>query len=308
MSASNIDIRQLRYFVAVVRNGSFRAAAQAVHISQPPLTRQIQQLEEAIGVELLIRRSRGVETTPAGAAFFVDAQNILDLIDRAAQRAKLTGEGQMGRLDVGVFGSAVLDTVPKIIKDFRELYPKVEVVLHNMDRESQIEALRERRIAVGLNRFFEDEPGLTWEPLHNEAMMVAVPAAHPLADKAAIRFSDIANEPFIFYPRVEKPGGFTAFTIRMLNERGIQPNVVQNVDNAITAIAMVSSGLGICFVVEGAQNLRLPGVRYLTFEEEQKVRFDLCMIWREDDDTPLTEAFLQVARDCDKTTLPAEIR
>lgn len=306
MSASSIDIRQLRYFVAVVRHGSFRAAAQAVHISQPPLTRQIQQLEQAVGAELLIRRSRGVEPTAAGAAFFKDAENILDLLDRAADRARLTGEGQMGRLDVGVFGSAVLDTVPKIMKAFRDLYPKVEVVLHDMDRESQLEALRDSRISVGLNRFFEPEPGLVWERLHTEEMLIALPSAHPLARQSSIRFADLEGEPLIFYPRVSQPSGFTYFLMRMFQQHGVKPHVVQDVDNAVTAIALTSSGLGICFVVEGAQNLQLPGVTYRRFEPEEKISFDLSMIWREDDDTPLVKAFLEVARACDKTmSLPS---
>ncbi|MBT0670107.1 LysR family transcriptional regulator [Novosphingobium profundi] len=302
MNISSIDIRQLRYFVAVVRHGSFRSAAQAIHISQPPLTRQIQQLEHAIGTELLIRRNRGVEPTTAGAAFFRDAENILETLERAAHRAKLTGEGQMGRLDVGIFGSAVLDTVPRIIKAFREIYPKVEIILHDMDRETQLEALRDGRIAVGLNRFFEREPGLEWETLHSEEMMLAVPSAHPLAAKSAICFPDLDGEPVIFYPRVQRPSGFTRYLMRLFHEREMVPNVVQSVDNAVTAVALASSGLGLCFVVEGAQNLQLPGVVYRRFKPEEKLSSDLSIIWRSDDDSPLVEAFLDVARKCDMRT------
>lgn len=306
VNIASIDIRQLRYFVAVVRHGSLRAAAQAVHISQPPLTRQIQQLEDAIGTPLLVRRNRGVEPTAAGLAFFRDAETMLELLERAAHRARLTGDGQMGRLDVGVFGSAVLDTVPRIMKAFRDLYPRVEVVLHDMDRETQLEALRDGRISVGLNRFFDREPGLRWETLHTEEMLLALPSGHPLAAHERIRIRDLADEPLIFYPRVKRPSGFSFFLQRILQGHGVTPQVVQDVDNAVTAVALVSSGLGICFVVEGARNLRLPGVTYRRFETDETIRFDLSMIWREGDQTPLVNAFLDVARGCDKRA-PAQV-
>lgn len=298
--AAMIGIRQLRYYVAVVRHGSFRAAAQAVHISQPPLTRQIQQLEETVGTPLLIRRNRGIETTPAGATFYNDAAHILGLLDRAAERARRTGQGQLGRLDVGVFGSAVLNTVPRIVKAFRELYPDVDVVLHNMDREAQLRALRDRRIDVGLNRFFDTEPGLAWESLHSENLFAAVPSAHPLASRDVLRFTDLAQEPVIFYPRVPRPTGFTYELLRLFHESGITPYVVQDVDDVVTAVALVSSGLGLCFVVEAGKTLQLPGVTYVPFDPGENVRFDLAIIWREHEESPLVAAFLDVARHCEK--------
>ncbi|RRB97023.1 LysR family transcriptional regulator, partial [Escherichia coli] len=125
-----------------------------------------------------------------------------------AVKARLAGAGELGRLDVGAFGSAVLNAVPRIIISFREHYPQVEVVLHNMDREHQIKALRERRIIVGFNRFFRNEPDLTWETLVSETMLVAVPSNHHLARNSALSIEDLADEPLVFYPRVEKPQGF----------------------------------------------------------------------------------------------------
>lgn len=107
MSISGLELRHLRYFVAVVEHGSFRGAALRLHVSQPPLTRQIQQLEELLGVTLLQRKPRGIEPTDAGLVFFDEARNILTLAEQAASRALLAGQGQIGRLDVGVFGSAV---------------------------------------------------------------------------------------------------------------------------------------------------------------------------------------------------------
>ncbi|MAY20050.1 MAG: LysR family transcriptional regulator [Erythrobacteraceae bacterium] len=302
-AAQQVGIRQLRYFVAVMQHGSFRAAADAVHISQPPLTRQVQQLEEVIGVRLLERGARGVTATPAGQAFFEDATNILQLIDSAATRARRTGMGQLGRLDVGVFGSTVLNTIPRIMKAFRELYPEVEVVLHNMDRETQVRALRDRRIAIGINRFFDDEPGLHCEALYSERLFAVFPANHRLAERHTMRFRDLANEPLIMYPRVSRPTGFTYELMKIFHDRGINPNIVQQVDGVVTAVALVSSGIGTSFAVDSARTLQLPGIRYVPFDPTENVRFELSIIWREEDDSALTRSFLQVARDCDKGIL-----
>jgi len=296
MISSSIDLRHLRYFVAVVRERSFRGAAGVVHVSQPPLTRQVQQLEEALGVRLLDRTSRGVEPTAAGQIFFTEAVNILNLLDQAAAHTRLAGAGQLGRLDVGVFGSAILDAVPRIIVAFRELYPGVEVILHNMDRAHQVQALRDRRITVGFNRFFKEETDLTWETLLTETMLVAVPSSHVLAQRSELGIKDIADQPLVFYPRVERPQGFTNYLMRMFHQNNITPNVVQDVDDVVTAVSLVSSGLGLCLVVESARNLQLPGVSYIPLRKADAVQFDLCMIWRSDDTSPLLEEFLKVAR------------
>lgn len=177
MNLSTLELRHLRYFVAVVEQRSFRAAALHLHVSQPPLTRQVQQLEEALGVTLLLRKPRGVETTVAGRVFFEEARNVLALIAQGARRAQLAGQGQLGQLDVGVFGSAMFGAIPQVIQAFRQQHPKVDMVLHNLDRAGQIRALRERRLTVGFNRFFDVEPDLHWEVVHPERLNIALPAA-----------------------------------------------------------------------------------------------------------------------------------
>src|SRR3546814_20142174 len=115
MFANRIDIRHLRYFVETVRHGSIRGASQELHLSQPPLTRQIQYLEEVLGVSLLVRKRHGVEPTAAGQALYTEAVNILTLVEQACATTQLIGQGALGRLDVGVFGSAVRDLVPRIV-------------------------------------------------------------------------------------------------------------------------------------------------------------------------------------------------
>lgn len=296
MNLSAVELRHLRYFVAVVEQGSFRAAALRLHVSQPPLTRQIQQLEEVLGVPLLVRRPRGVEPTSAGLLFFEEARNILLLIEQAANRARLAGHGQLGRLDVGVFGSAVFDTIPRIIQAFRDHFPRVEVVLHNLDRTGQIRALRERRLTVGFNRFFDHEPDLSWEVIQTERLNVALHHAHPLAQHPQLGLAQIGTQELILYPRTPRPS-FIEQMLRLFHRKGVSPHVIHEVDDVVTAVALVSSGFGISLVTDSACNLRLPGVVYVPLRSEDRATFDLCMIHRKDDESALLQAFLKTARD-----------
>lgn len=290
--ASRIDLRHLRYFVAIVRWGSFRAAAEELNISQPPLTRQIQQLEEVLGTQLLMRKSSGVEMTAAGEALYTEARNILGLVERACTNTRLIGTGQMGRLDVGVFGSAVFDIIPRIVLHFRNRYPDVEVNLHNMDRDSQVRALQERRIQVGFNRFFLDYPDLVRKVVTNETMFVACQTTHPLAQRDSVDFRDLADLPMIFYPRTSRPGGFSNYLLRQFHSINIDPKIVQNVDDVVTAVAFVSSGLGLTICVGSSQSLRLPGITYVPLTGGSDHAFDLNVIYRATEQSPLLEAFL----------------
>lgn len=295
MNPASIEIRHLRYFVAVVEQRSFRGAALRLHVSQPPLTRQIQQLEEALGVPLLIRKPRGIEPTDAGQVFFEEARNILALTLQAASRAQLAGQGQLGRLDVGIFGSAVFDAIPRILQEFRNRYPKVEVVLHNLDRAGQIRALRERRLTVGFNRFFEEEPDLSWEVIQTERLNVALHHAHPLARSRTLGLAQIGDQPLIMYPRTPRPS-FIEQMLRLFHKKGVSPRIIHEVDDVVTAVALVSSGFGISLVTDSACNLRLPGIVYVPLRPEDRATFDLCMIHRNDDESALLMAFLTTVR------------
>ncbi len=295
MSLGSIELRHLKYYVAVVEQRSFRAAALSLHVSQPPLTRQIQQLEETLGVQLLTRRARGVEPTAAGRLYFDEARNLLMLADQATDRVRLAGAGQLGKLDVGVFGSAVLGAIPQIIHRFREVHPKVDVVLHSLDRAAQIKALRERRIAVGFNRFFVDEPGLEWEVVQTERMWVMLPDTHVLSNRAELSLVEIGRERLILYPRSPRPG-FIDLMMRLFHARGITPHVVQEVDDILTAVALVASGFGLSLVTDSGRSLRVPGTCTIPLQRADEATVDLCMIHRRRDPSPTLDAFLATAR------------
>lgn len=293
--SSVIDTRHLRYFVAVVSNRSFRQAAIELNVSQPPLSRQIQQLEEILGVRLLERNSRGITMTPAGEAFYADARNILALLEKAGMHAHAVGMGQEGKLDVGVFGSAIFDIIPRIILAFREKHPSIEVVLHTMSREEQIKALQDRRIDVGFNRFFTNYPDLYWETVKSQRMIAAIPEEHPLSSNSSISLQDLNDEPLIFYPPLERTGGFSNFLLRVLHSREINANIVQNVEDVVTALSLVSSGIGIALGVESIKNARIPGVSYIDFSDEESISFDLCLIRRNEQAAPILLSFIETA-------------
>lgn len=296
MNVNAIELRHLRYFVAVAQNGGLTSAAESLNITQPPLTRQIRQLEDLLETQLFVRQSRGMELTDAGKSLLEDARNILMLTEQALVRSRLAGLGKLGQLDVGVFGSVMLDIVPRIIQQFRKLHPEVEVVLHNLDRAGQIKALNERRLTVGFNRFFKEEPGLSWEVLLTENLHLAVHESHPFASRDSVNFSEVDGQQLIMYPRKPRPG-FIDHLLSMFHEQSVHPNILQEVDDVVTAVALVSAGVGLSFVVDSSCNLHLPGVVYVPIKDQDRATFDLCMIRRTFDDSKLLEGFLTVARE-----------
>ena len=256
-----MDLRQMRYFLAVAEERNFTRAAERLHMAQPPLTRQIQALEEDIGAALFIRTARGVVLTEAGEALMAEVPNLLALAQRAKEQAVRASEGQTGRLDVGVFGSGVLNVIPRILARFHAERPEVRIVLHHLTKHEQLQALRERRISVGFNRLVPPEQGLVVEHVLRESMMVALPADHVLAKKSEITISDLSDHPMILYPRLPI-AGLAQQVIQAFNREKSVLRVEQDVEDILTAVALVAGGFGACITVASTASLRLPGVVY----------------------------------------------
>lgn len=295
MSARTFELRQLKYFIALAEELNFRRAANRLHISQPPLTRQIQQMESDLGVELFTRTPRGVELTQAGKVLLEEATNIMALSERATERAQLAGQGQLGRMDIGIFGSATFDTIPKLILGFRSAHPNVNIVLHNMTKSEQINALRERRLTVGFNRFVAAEPDIATEIVYTENALVAIHRAHAFARKQEVNFKELKDQPLILYPRATR-NSFADMVTTACREAGFEPRIVQEVDDVSTSIALVSSGFGVCVVPESARNLKLPGVVYRPLRKAKLLSIDLCCLYRKDDQSPILLEFLDIVR------------
>ena len=201
-----MDLRDMRYFLAVAEEGHMGRAANRLHLSQPPLTRHIQALEEKLGVPLFLRTPKGMALTEAGLTLLQEVPNLLELAQQAAERTRLAGQGWIGRLDVGLFGSGVLDVIPRILAQFHQARPDVKIVLHNLTKDAQLQALRERRITVGFNRLVPAAPDISTMTVLRESLMVALPAVHPLSVLPSLRIRDLANVPLILYPNVPMRG------------------------------------------------------------------------------------------------------
>src|SRR5579862_2383821 len=222
-----MELRQLRYFVAVAEELHFRRAAERLHISQPPLSHQIHQLETEMGCLLLARTRRRVELTPAGAAFLRDARAILAELDTAVATARSIATGQSGRLRINFVGSALLSLVPGTVQRFREDRPGVEVELRERATVDQVRAVLDGVVDLGLVRPpIEDHAALRVQAVLREPSVAAVPAGHPLAGRDSLRLADVAPEPLVLFPRDQAPG-LHDLIISALAGTGAAPRVVQ---------------------------------------------------------------------------------
>ncbi|MNZ47726.1 HTH-type transcriptional regulator TfdS [compost metagenome] len=291
-----MDLRHLRYFIAVAEEQNIGRAAARLHISQPPLTRQIQQLEDELGVRLFTRTPRGMELTGAGELFLEEARNIRALVDQATERTQRAGQGKLGRLDVAIFGSGILDTIPKVLLAFRNAYPEVKLVLHSMSKGEQIEALRQRRIDAGFNRMLAPLPDLATQLVATESLFLAVHESSPLAREAVVPFKALAEHPLIVFPTGARPN-FVDKVMGLCQQMGFVPEVAQEVGDSVTGVALVAGGFGVCLVPQSASVLTFPGVVYLPISgAPENASVDLSCIYRADDQSPILAAFLQTIR------------
>ena len=291
-----MDLRQMRYFLALAEERNFTRAAEKLHMAQPPLTRQIRALEEELGAELFVRTTKGVTLTEAGMALMDEVPNLLALAQRAKERALLASAGHTGRLDIGIFGSGVLDVIPRILARFHATRPEVKIVLHNLTKSEQIDALRERRISVGFNRLIPPEEDLSVVTVLRETMMIALPAHHALAKKEALTIPDLSGAPLILYPRLPIAGLAQQVMQAFVREKA-ELRVEQEVEDVLTAIALVAGGFGVCVTTASSASLRLPGVVYRPLISKHLREIELSCLYRQSDESPLLAAFISVVRD-----------
>lgn len=291
-----MDVRQMRYFLAVAEELNFGRAAERLHMAQPPLTRQIRALEEQIGVRLFERGNRGTELTEAGKRLLQDVPNILALTQLAEEQARLAGAGLLGRLDVGIFSAGILNVVPRLLARFHTARPEVQISLHNMTKSEQITALRERRITVAFNRLVPEEEDLVVESVLREPYLVALFEGHALCSRAAISIADLDNEPMILYPNIPLHG-LAQEVAEAFRLAGARLWVEQEVEDVVTCIALVASRFGLAITTESAANLRLPGVVYKPLRDPRLRDIELSCVYRRGDTSPVLQGFLGIVRD-----------
>lgn len=295
-----MELRHLRYFVCVAEEKNIGRAALRLHISQPPLTRQIQQLEGQLGVQLFRRTNRGVELTDAGRVLYEDARKILGMAERAAERSSKAAQGLLGRVDVAVFGSGIFGAIPRLLRQFRKAYPEVSIFLHNMVKDEQIDALRHQRITLAFNRLMRPVDGLVSETLLTEALYVAMPSDSALSGRTAVKLEELQEVPMVLYPTGARPS-FIDRVHEMCRDSGFAPVVAQEVGDAVHAVALVATGYGVTLVPHSALSMALPGIIYRPLFHASQPRVDLCCIYRQDDDSPILAALLSTLRGAAKT-------
>ena len=294
-----MNIRQLKLFVAVAEERNFGRAAVRLHMSQPPLSRQIKALEEDLGVLLFKRTPLGVELTQAGKTLMKDAYNINALVDQATERAQRAGRGQVGILDVGIFGAAIFDTIPSILSTFTQSHPEVKLVLHNAQTAAQIEAVRQGRVLLAFDRFVPSEPDLAVELVARESLVVALNQHNPLARKDRISICDLASEKLI--TGIMTRSNLADQTMALFHDLGIEPNIVQQVSDVMTAAALVASGYGTALIPASIMNLQLPNLVFRPLETSGDAFLELHCFYLRNEESPLLGALLDVVREFRQT-------
>jgi DNA-binding transcriptional LysR family regulator len=257
-----VELRQLRYFVAVAEAGSFSRAAVRLHVSQPPLSTQIRSLEEDLGVALLARTNRGVSLTRPGQVFYEEVRAVLTRIESARARTLQADRGDVGLLSVGFVSIADYGVLPPALKGFRSRFPLVEVQLHELTTDAQIRELRAARLDLGFGLAPVEEPDLSFTTILREELILAVPADHPAASGDVIDLRSVSKASYIVPPRDIAPGLYD-LTISRCRAAGFAPRIVQNARQMQTVIGLVSCGMGLALVPSSVRNLRRTGVRYL---------------------------------------------
>lgn len=300
-----MDIRRLKFFIVTAEERNIGRAAERLHITQPPLTRHIQSLEDELGVQLFRRTSSGVELTQAGMALLTHAKNISAHVELATEQIRRVAEGKEGRIDIGIFGSAMLNIIPRILSSFSQACPHVNVVLHNAPKDRQLEALQQGRIMIALDRYFRPMPELQSELITQEPLWIALNQRNPLAQKSSINLADLKVEPLI--GEQDKSVFFASQELFRL--QNFSPLIVHKAADMISAVVMVSGGFGSSLVPESVLNLNLPDVVFRPLAPDIASTVDLHCVYRKDEKSPLLAALLTCIHDFKRQPpIPLEYR
>jgi DNA-binding transcriptional LysR family regulator len=288
-----MELRHLRYFVAVAEELHFGRAAERLHMSQPPLSQQIQSLEEELDVQLFYRTKRWVKLTEAGQIFLPEARQTLAQAEQAIVAVQQLKSGERGHLTIGFVGSAIGEVLPALISHFRTQFRDVELHLRELTTAQQVRALHENRIQVGLLRPTIQSEQIIIHTLIREQIIVALPESHPLAAKEAIEIAALARETFILFPRQQGRGLYDQ-VISICQQAGFSPHIEQEATQMQTIIGLVAAELGIALIPDSACHLRSSGIAYRPLIPMTQAT-ELAIAWKKDNSSSVLQNFIQLA-------------
>jgi len=290
-----MELRHLRYFIAVAEELHFGRAAQQLGISQPPLSQQIQALEQELGARLFERTNRRVALSEAGRLFLDEARQVLAQVDKAADVARRAQLGELGEMKIGFTSSAPFNSsIPKAINAFRQRFPAVHLNLKEMSSREVVDALLDESIEVGLMRPMSVLDGVVITELFREPLVAVLNAAHPLAqgNEQGLPLAALAREPFVFFPR-SYGSGLHAQLLSLARSAGFSPHFAQEAGEAMTIIGLVSAGLGVSVLPASFKRMRIDGVVYRTLLDADAV----TAVWlaqRREDVSAMARAFTEL--------------
>ncbi|GAB3626318.1 LysR family transcriptional regulator [Pandoraea terrae] len=292
-----MDLRQLRYFVAVAEERHFGRAAQRLAMTQPPLSQQIRALEDSLGAPLFVRTKRSVELTAVGRQLLPEVRRILGDADGLKALAQGLAHGEVGTLSLGFVSTADYGILPPLLREFGERYPRVRLQLLEATSDVQIEALMAGRLDAGL--FIPPVPArfaseLSYLPIVREPLMLALPADRAGAGTEAVSLNDYAREPLIVFPRRVAPA-FYDIIMGCYSACGLTPRVGQEAIQMQTIVSLVSAGMGVALVPQSLCHLRRTGVVYRALRARNAL-IETGLLWRTAEVTPVLEGFLETAR------------
>ena len=290
-----MELRHLRYFIAVAEELHFGRAARVLGISQPPLSQQIQALEQELGARLFERTNRRVALSEAGRLFLDEARLVLAQVDRASDVARRAQLGELGELKIGFTTSAPFtSSIPQAIFAFRQSYPAVHLALQEMNSMEVAAQLEDESIQVGIMRPLALPESLVVVELLREPLVAIINAGHPLAQgsEQGLHLSELANEPFVFFPRTYGSGLY-AQMMDLARAAGFTPLITQEAGEVMTIIGLVAAGLGVTVLPASYRRMRIDGVVYRTLLDPDATSA-VWLVQRKDQQSPMARAFVEL--------------
>jgi DNA-binding transcriptional LysR family regulator len=289
-----MELRHLRYFVAVADQQSFSRAAKRLHISQSAISEQIADLESELGVKLLERGSRKTELTQSGTVLLVHARRLLHEATHAIQEAQRAERGEVGTLRIGFFGGGLGDGFPQLIRSFRELYPRVELALVELSSTEQWAALLDGRIDVAFTRLPEPQyrRELRYEAVQQDAILAVLPRSHPAARTQKLDLRKLAGERFVLTSRTISPSVYDK-VMELCSEAGFSPNVSSISTVWSSVILLVRSGEGVALLPQNQQQASATDLAFVPLQSKNAF-VEMCVVWPAQRDRPLLRSFREL--------------